>query len=225
MVFAGGEFLGAMKRFLQGLALLGAVFCGQSALANSADSRLQAVASEHEQMASEVASDRVARLMRRHQPSDEDGGMFTRAFLKSVPAAQGGKEWRCLAEALYFEARGETIEGQFAVAEVILNRVESGKFPDSICGVVNQGSGNGKYRCQFTYTCDGKLEVISEKKAWESVGKVAMLAIEGDVPELTQGATFYHTTYVSPSWSRKFARTITIGEHHFYREPDRLSSR
>jgi spore germination cell wall hydrolase CwlJ-like protein len=225
MVFAGGLIFGAMKRFLQGLMLVGAVVCGHPALANSANNRLQAVASEHEQLATELPSDRMARLMRRYRPTDDQGGMFTRAFLKTVPAAQGGKEWRCLAEALYFEARGETIEGQFAVAEVILNRVESGKFPDTICGVVNQGSGNGRYRCQFTYTCDGKLEIISEKKAWESVGKVAMLAIEGDVPDLTHGATFYHTTYVSPSWSRKFARTITIGEHHFYREPERLSSR
>ena len=129
----------------------------------------------------------------------------------------------CLAEALYFEARGETVKGQFAVAEVIKNRVESERFPGSFCGVINQGTGK-KYQCQFTYTCDGHPEVIREKRAYARVAKIASIMARGASRPLTDGATFYHTRAVSPSWSRKFARTASIGVHHFYRRHIRLSS-
>lgn len=147
---------------------------------------------------------------------------YSRNWLQSQPAATGGPEWRCLAEALYFEARGESVKGQFAVAEVILNRVDSARFPGSVCKVINQGTGR-KYACQFTYTCDGKKEIISEPRAWERVAKVARAMIDGAPRRLTDGATYYHTKAVRPSWSRKFARTTTIGVHHFYRPQTRLS--
>ena len=126
------------------------------------------------------------------------------------------------AEALYFEARGETVKGQFAVAEVILNRVASPSFPDSICRVVNQGTGR-KFACQFTYTCDGRAEIIHEPKAYDMVGKVAKMMIDGMPRTLTKGATFYHTKAVRPRWSRVFQRTATIGFHHFYKKPLRVS--
>lgn len=137
-------------------------------------------------------------------------------WLSKQPAATGGPQWRCLAEALYFEARGETLKGQYAVAEVIMNRVKSSRFPDTVCGVIKQGTGK-KFQCQFTYTCDGRKEVISERGAFERVAKVARLMLDGAPSELTKGATFYHTKSVRPSWSRKFAKTTTIGVHHFYR--------
>src|SRR6056297_641376 len=89
--------------------------------------------------------------------------VYNTSWLKAQPVASGGAQWQCLAEALYFEARGETIKGQFAVAEVIMNRVESARFPGSICGVINQGTGR-KYACQFTYTCDGIPERIHESR-------------------------------------------------------------
>ena len=89
---------------------------------------------------------------------------FSRNWVDDLPKASGGDEWRCLAEALYFEARGETVKGQFAVAEVILNRVKSERFPGSACGVINLGTGK-KYQCQFPYTCDGYKEVIKEPRA------------------------------------------------------------
>lgn len=132
-------------------------------------------------------------------------------------------EWACLAEAIYFEARGESVKGQFAVAEVILNRVDSAEFPDSICKVVNQGTGR-KYACQFTYTCDGMPEKINEPRAFDRVGMVAHLMTEGADRALTDGATHYHTKSVNPNWSRVFPRTATIGYHHFYRMPTRVSS-
>lgn len=141
---------------------------------------------------------------------------YSRTWLAAQPRANGGNDWSCLTEALYFEARGETIKGQFAVAEVILNRVDSARFPNSVCGVVNQGTGR-KFACQFTYTCDGRAERVNEPQAYEDVGKVARAALAGAPRRLTSGATFYHTTAVRPRWSRKFRRTAAIGVHLFYR--------
>ena len=143
---------------------------------------------------------------------------MSRAWIDKLPKASGGADWRCLTEALYFEARGETIAGQFAVAEVILNRVDSKAFPNSVCGVIRQGTGK-RYQCQFTYTCDGHPEAIHEPAAFVSVGKVARLMLDGAERRLTQGATHYHTKAVRPRWSRTFPRTATIGVHHFYRMP------
>tara|TARA_R110000850_G_scaffold225879_2_gene351258 strand:+ start:1408 stop:1998 length:591 start_codon:yes stop_codon:yes gene_type:complete len=142
---------------------------------------------------------------------------FTRSWLANQPAASGGDQWRCLSEALYFEARGETVKGQFAVAEVIMNRVKSTRFPGSLCSVINQGTGQ-KYRCQFTYTCDGYAEVIAEPKAYAQVAKIARATLDGAVPAITDGATYYHTTAVKPRWSRVFTRTAKIGVHLFYRD-------
>ncbi len=147
---------------------------------------------------------------------------YSSKWLSSLPKASGGAEWRCLSEALYFEARGESVKGQFAVAEVILNRVDSARFPGSVCDVINQGTGR-KYACQFTYTCDGHKEVIAEPKAFQRVAKVAKLMLSGAPRELTGGATYYHTNAVRPRWSRKFARTTTIGVHHFYRHPSKIA--
>jgi len=149
---------------------------------------------------------------------------YTREFLASQPKPRGGSDLQCLSEALYFEARGETVKGQFAVAEVILNRVDSASFPDTVCGVIHQGTGR-KFACQFTYTCDGRAEVINEKAAHERVSKIARLMLDGVPRTLTKGATYYHTTAVRPSWSRKFTRTAQIGVHLFYSAPERVARR
>ncbi|MGR3623291.1 cell wall hydrolase [Pseudophaeobacter sp.] len=142
---------------------------------------------------------------------------FSKAWLDQQPVATGDANFSCLAEALYFEARGETVKGQFAVAEVIMNRAKSAQFPNTLCGVINQGTGR-RYQCQFTYTCDGHEEVIREKAAYVRVAKVARLVIDGAAPDLTQGATYYHTNAVSPRWSRSFTKTTRIGVHLFYRD-------
>ena len=141
---------------------------------------------------------------------------FSRSWIDAQPQVKGSDEWRCLAEALYFEARGETVKGQFAVAEVIKNRVKSERFPGSFCGVINQGTGK-RFQCQFTYNCDGHKEVIAEPAAFARVGKVARFSMDNKVPELTDGATHYHTNAVSPRWSRVYTRTARIGVHLFYR--------
>ncbi len=152
-------------------------------------------------------------------PAPRHAGIdFSRNWLDSQPKPKGGEDWQCLSEALYFEARGETVKGQFAVAEVILNRVKSARFPDSVCGVIRQGTGK-RHQCQFTYTCDGHKEVIREPSAYARVAKVARAMLDGKVPSITDGATFYHTTAVQPRWSRKFTKTAKIGVHVFYRNP------
>lgn len=157
---------------------------------------------------------------KRGGPVTEDALPFERSasWVQAQPTPEGDEQWRCLAEALYFEARGEAVEGQFAVAEVILNRVDHPRFPNSICGVINQGTGR-KFACQFTYTCDGLAEVIHEVGPFESVGKVARAMIDGAPRDLTDGATHYHTTAVAPRWAREFHWTTKIGVHKFYRMP------
>ena len=152
------------------------------------------------------------------KPKIKVRNVSTMSQLNALPRAEGNDEWRCLTEALYFEARGENLEGQFAVAEVILNRRDSRKFPSTACGVIGQGSKSGKkHACQFSYKCDGNAEVFPEKNAYIQVGKVARIMLDGKTRDLTKGATFYHTGAVSPRWSRKFERTAKVGRHFFYK--------
>jgi hypothetical protein len=144
--------------------------------------------------------------------------LYDEDWLLGLPVPEGGQEFECLATALYFEARGESIEGQFAVAEVILNRVDAPQYPDTICGVVYQGASSGG-GCQFSFACDGRPERIGERRSFERVARIARLMKDGAPRLLTQGATHFHTQAVNPNWSRAFARTATIGAHLFYRQP------
>lgn len=150
--------------------------------------------------------------------------LYSRKRLSAMSKPSGGKEWQCLTEALYFEARGETLKGIFGVAEVILNRVDDRRYPNTVCKVINQGTGE-RYRCQFTYTCDGRPEHMRDERAHALVGKIAKLMVNGAPRKLTKGATHYHTKSVNPKWAKVFPRTTTIGYHHFYREPSRVASR
>lgn len=149
------------------------------------------------------------------------GDRLDARMLDRVSVGDKTPEWRCLAEALYFEARGEGVAGQVAVAEVILNRVDSARYPDSVCEVVGQGA--GKSGCQFSYNCDGVKNRIANRPVFERIGKIAWLMLEGRPRTLTDEALYFHATHVSPSWSRKFVRTAKIGRHIFYRPQVRLS--
>jgi spore germination cell wall hydrolase CwlJ-like protein len=143
---------------------------------------------------------------------------FNRQILDAMPDATGGPQWKCLSEALYFEARGEDLWGQIAVAEVILNRADSPRFPDNVCGVVRDGTGR-RNRCQFSYYCDGKVEAIGNPTAYTRIEKIAAMMIEGRARVLTGGAVFYHTDAVAPSWMHAMYQTTVIGDHIFYRYP------
>lgn len=230
MLSSGETMVFSFKRSALYIGLSLALVAGTGASAQSVlESRLGALLGQEREALSMVPDAQLNALTTLPAPSERDVATsplqigYNKAFLTSMPAASGGAQWRCLAEALYFEARGETVEGLFAVGEVILNRVDSAQYPDTLCGVINQGTGR-KYACQFTYTCDGMPEVISEKGAWQRVGKVARLLIDGAPRELTDGATHYHTTAVSPSWARRFPKVAQYGVHLFYRQPTRTAS-
>lgn len=152
------------------------------------------------------------------------------AATKFVPTGtrveQAQSERLCLAQALYHEARGESESGQWAVANVILNRVVSKRYPSTICGVVFQNAGGKKYRCQFTFACDGRSDMGGEgnrivRESWVKANLIAHVAFKrfqaGKRPDALPGsALYYHTKTVSPSWSRSFRAVAEIGSHIFY---------
>lgn len=140
---------------------------------------------------------------------------YTDAFLASQPAPSGDKQWECMRKALYFEARGESLQGQFAVAEVILNRLDSPAYPKSVCGVV-QSSGHGA--CAFSWVCDGYSDVMRDPVAADRAGRIAQLMLAGAPRPLTLGATYFHTRSVRPNWGRVI-QTASIGAHVFFRSP------
>jgi hypothetical protein len=150
-------------------------------------------------------------------------GMIDLANVDRIARPMGGPQWRCLAEAIYFEARGQPTAGQIAVAEVILNRVDSANYPDTVCEVVRQGE-ERRGACQFSYRCDGKPEIVTERAAWAKAGKIAHLMMNGRPRTLTRNATHFHTARVRPGWSRRLTQTARIGDHVFYRYPVRTAA-
>ena len=127
------------------------------------------------------------------------------------------KSEKCLAEAVYFEARGEAVRGQIAVAQVILNRAFSGKYPDTVCGVVYQNK-HRHLACQFTFACDGHPDVIREPDMWDRAQKIAKAMLDGQLwlPEVDR-STHYHAYWVRPSWVSEMKRNWKYGVHTFYR--------
>jgi spore germination cell wall hydrolase CwlJ-like protein len=127
------------------------------------------------------------------------------------------KAEKCLAEAIYFEARGESVRGQIAVAQVVMNRVFSGYYPSTVCGVVYQNA-NRHLACQFTFACDGIREVIREPDAYERAKRIAAATLDGELwlPEVGK-ATHYHAYWVHPGWVREMTRMSRLGVHTFYR--------
>jgi spore germination cell wall hydrolase CwlJ-like protein len=158
-------------------------------------------------------------------PSLTSAVLVAYAETKFVPTTKKVKmadsERMCLAQAIYHEARGESVDGQMAVANVIINRAFSKKYPTTICGVVFQNADKGKYKCQFTFACDGRSDMGTERAAWNRSVKMAETAFaefqQGERPGvIPNGALYYHTTAVAPKWSHTFRRVAAIGSHVFY---------
>ncbi|MEM6665844.1 MAG: cell wall hydrolase [Pseudomonadota bacterium] len=126
------------------------------------------------------------------------------------------RESKCLAEGIYFEARGESYRGQLAVAQVIINRMKSNHWPNTVCGVVYQNQ-RWRNRCQFSFDCDGKKERITEPKAWQVAKDITEKFSDGFTLAGIDRATHYHATYVRPRWARYFTKIEKIGVHIFYR--------
>ncbi|MET0258459.1 MAG: cell wall hydrolase, partial [Methylobacterium sp.] len=133
------------------------------------------------------------------------------------PSSFTAKEQTCLANGIYFEARGETELGQAAVAQVILNRVRNPAYPKTICGVVYQNA-SWRNRCQFSFACDGIKDVIWNKRAFAAAERIADAVTKGEtwLPEVGS-ATHYHATYVRPRWASTMEKVDKIGLHVFYR--------
>jgi hypothetical protein len=127
----------------------------------------------------------------------------------------------CLAQAIYHEARGESQVGQLAVANVIVNRARSGKFPSTLCGVIYQNADKGRHRCQFTFACDGRTDAPGERRAWARSAALAQevyaeFALGDAVGAVPGSALYYHTTAVRPSWANTYSAVAQIGSHIFY---------
>jgi spore germination cell wall hydrolase CwlJ-like protein len=130
---------------------------------------------------------------------------------------QSGREQHCLAEAIYFEARGESEEGQAAVAQVVLNRVSSGLYPSTICGVVYQNREH-YHGCQFSFACEGRSLRITESDAWQEAVRIATAVTSGKTYLADIGdATHYHADYVRPYWAHRLKKMDVIGHHIFYK--------
>ncbi|MGV8855134.1 MAG: cell wall hydrolase [Devosia sp.] len=130
-------------------------------------------------------------------------------------------ERNCLAQAIYHEARGESATGQLAVANVIVNRARSSRFPSTLCGVVYQNAEKGYHRCQFTFACDGQSDAPGERSAWARSAALAQtvyaeFATGEAVGAVPRSALYYHTTSVRPNWANTYNAVAQIGSHIFY---------
>ncbi len=150
-------------------------------------------------------------------PGKPEAGAVRPDYAALVDHEKLGREERCLAEAVYFEARSEPEAGQAAVAQVVLNRVQSGLYPSSVCGVVYQNR-HHYHRCQFSFACEGKSLRITERESWERAVRVAHEVMNGRTYISDVGrSTHYHATYVRPRWARALTKMDAIGRHIFYR--------
>lgn len=158
--------------------------------------------------------------------------LLPETYLMETVIEYSQEELDCMVTNLYHEARGEGFAGMYAVAMVVLNRVEDDRYPDTVCGVVQQGPVDSKgmpkrHRCQFSWWCDGKSDTMNDTDSFLTALGVAELIMinaakpgpEFTLPDVTEGATHYHTTEVKPNWrnDRGMARTGIIGSHIFYR--------
>ena len=153
-------------------------------------------------------------------------GLAIAVYFNPVKASKGltdeeYEERRCLVEAIYFEARSESILAQLAIANVILERVKLANFPNTVCKVVKQGryyKGHPiRHKCAFSYWCDGKSEKMYNNKAKQNAIKVAAMAASGIFVDQTLYSTHYHATYVNPKWAKDKEFIVRIGDHLFYR--------
>ena len=195
------------------------------------------VAPEHRQAAEAPSVADTRELVRRLAPDVAEGELAALPVQADKPAASAATPVQaapfleqaasdtdavrardCLTAAVYYEARSEPVDGQRAVAQVVLNRVRDRAFPHSVCGVVYQGVGRG-HGCQFSFACDGSTTRPRDLDAWTRAERVAIAALNGGVMAAVGNATFYHAGYVLPWWAASLTRLGAVGNHIFYRWP------
>lgn len=163
------------------------------------------------------------------QKAVEDGGppkasrseVITKREVQAVdPAGEAPLDdaITCLARSIYWEAKGQEVEEMEAVANVVMNRLQTEEFPRSVCEVVKQGSEAGN--CQFSWWCDGRPDSVQEETSYTQAKEVARRALNGQLKDRTQGALFFHDRSVSPSWATTFKRTHAAGDFLFYKPRD-----
>ena len=145
------------------------------------------------------------------------------ALTSFYSTADVNEELNCMALNIYHEARSESLAGQYAVADVVLNRVDSNRFPKSICEVVKQAKlwkGNPiRNKCQFSWYCDGLSDTATETNSWQQAVEIAIsITLHDKFRGITEGATHYHTNFVDPYWNVDMRLIGTIGDHIFYLE-------
>ncbi len=159
----------------------------------------------------------TAKFMTGHGPQRRRPGDHSWAENTLPPHVYKAAQQDCLARGIYFEARGESLRGQAAIGQVILNRVKNPAYPSTICGVVYQNK-KLRNRCQFSFACDGVRDRIRSTKRYRIAQRVARQVTDGDVWLSEIGdATHYHATYARPRWARAMKKTDRIGRHIFYR--------
>ena len=189
---------------------------GVSGLAGASPEAYDGLAGTMDGSVGAPSTAKLAAIMRR---GDEAKAKLA-AYLKQQRAEQA-----CLAQAIYFEARSEPTLGQIAVAGVVMNRVESQKYPDTICGVVFQND-HMKNACQFSFACDGKADVARSPKHWRSAMQLAKAFMDGTKKaHVIREAMYYHADYVSPDWATRMHVVKKIGRHIFYTPVTRVASR
>lgn len=147
------------------------------------------------------------------------GAGHAKATANQIDATE---ELHCLALTLYYEARGEPDLGKIAVGHVVMNRVQDERYPASVCGVVQQGGQEVRYRCQFSWWCDGQSDTPANMEAWDRSQAIARAIYWGYSKDPTEGALSYHADYVSPNWGKALVRGPKIGQHIFYHPADGL---
>lgn len=149
---------------------------------------------------------------------DASPGAAAEPFSLGASSLDRDRAAECLAEAIYYEAGSESLDGERAVAQVVLNRVRHVAFPSTVCGVVYQGSRDAT-GCQFTFTCDGSLNRPRVGPAWKRARQIAQAALAGSTFAPVGLSTHYHANYVLPYWAATLKKSAAIGAHSFYRWP------
>ncbi len=151
-----------------------------------------------------------------HWDNDDRVGPAAQPLIAHGTALDTARALQCMTQAIYYEAASESDAGQRAVAQVVMNRVAHPAYPDTVCGVVYQGSARAT-GCQFSFTCDGSLARKPSSFAWDRARRIAQEALDGAVYAPVGLATHYHTIAVNPYWAASLEWVGTIGAHRFYR--------
>ena len=186
------------------------------------------IPNDNKEQKNEVQIEQEEPSIRQELAPTERGGELVQSGSRDAEETARVQELECLALNVYHESRSDNFAGRIAVADVVLNRVDSNLFPDTVCGVVNQALMRTNWKgdfvpilgmCHFSWYCDGLSDDPLEESAWEDAQIVAEMTLRNGWRGITEGATHYHATYVEPNWinDRGMVLVGRIGQHKFYR--------